>query len=101
MDEWPVRSGRFHRGPVVVEEQPRCASARCNLAQKFAAEFGIEDLRNWLVDDPEEEQFEEAYAPWPLRLWLIGSDGKVRYAAEPKQCSYDHAVTHLVGLLGL
>lgn len=105
MDEWPLRSGRFNRGrgAVIVEEQPTSAAERCALAEKFAADFlqgetgGVE----LLVDNPETgDLFENAYAPWPLRLFLI-KDGKMEWIAQPKDCSYDGSVVQLMRLLQL
>jgi hypothetical protein len=106
MDEWPLKSARFNggRGPIVVEKQPTTASERCTLARQFARDFGL-DLSDsnfeFLVDDPEQgEPFEKAYAPWPLRLYLI-CDSRVEWIAEPRDCSYDDAVSELMRLLNV
>jgi hypothetical protein len=56
-----------------------------------------------LIDDPElGEPFEKAYAPWPLRLYLI-RDGVVSngLAAQPKDSSFDLAVGELMKMLKL
>jgi len=106
MDEWPLQSARFNqgRGPVVVEKQPTTASERCALARKFARDFAMslsESSYEFLVDDPETgDQFEKAYAPWPLRLYLI-CDSTIEWIAEPRACSYDDAVSELIELLNL
>lgn len=105
MDEWPLRSGRFNqgRGAVIVEEQPTSATGRCALAEKFTADFlqgetgGVE----LLVDNPETgDLFEKAYAPWPLRLFLV-KGGTMEWIAQPKDCSYDESVGQLMRLLQL
>jgi hypothetical protein len=105
MDEWPLMSARFNkgRGPVVVEKQPTRLSERCALAQRFADDFDISLDADWsfdfLVDDPEGgDMFEQMYAPWPLRLYLI-SGSTIEWIAEPKACSYDEAVSELLAIL--
>jgi hypothetical protein len=109
MSEWPVRSARFNRGrgPVVVEKQPTKASERCELACRFASDFDIPidssttSPLELLVDNPElGDPFEEAYAPWPLRLYVIRG-GVVEWIAQPKNCSFDLAVIELMKLLKL
>lgn len=106
MDEWPVLSGRFNRGhgPVIVDEQPTKASDRCALARRFTHEFDMKlDGADYevVVDDPEKgEPFEKAYAPWPLRLYLVRGD-VIEWIAEPRACSYDDAVAELLQMLNL
>lgn len=104
MDEWPLHSARFNkgRGPVVVEKQPRFASERCHLARKFVEDFELNlSSSEFLVDDPEQgEPFEKAYAPWPLRLYVI-CDSKIEWIVEPRDCSFDDAVTELMQLLNI
>jgi hypothetical protein len=106
MSEWPVRSARFNRGrgPVVVKKQPTKATERCELARRFADEFDIpidSGPMELLVDDPElGEPFEVAYAPWPLRLYVIRG-GVVEWIAQPKNCSFDVAVVELMKMLKL
>ena len=108
MDEWPIRSGRFNRGrgPIIIEKQPSTSEERCQLAKKFAEDFDLKldiapDNVEFLVDVCErQDPFERAYAPWPLRLYLI-RDGALQWIAQPKQCSYDDAVAELVGRINL
>lgn len=107
MDEWPLQSGRFNRGrgPVVVEKQPTTVEERCALAQQFARDFEM-DLSGsnfeFLIDDPEKgEPFEQNYAPWPLRLYVISGESKMEWIAEPKDCSYDDAVVELMQILNI
>jgi hypothetical protein len=107
MSEWPVRSARFNRGrgPVLVEKQPTKSSERCELARRFASDFDISidssGPLELLVDNPElGDPFEEAYAPWPLRLYVI-RDGVVEWIAQPKNGSFTLAVVELMKLLKL
>jgi hypothetical protein len=106
-DEWPISSSRFNgdEGPVNVP-QPKSTEERCDVARQFARRFvkgdGAERIK--LLVDPllprdgerlQSEQklvepFEEAFAPWPLRLYVV-QDGKLLYKAQPDSCSYDIA----------
>ncbi len=62
---------------------------------------GAECSFEYLVDDPEGgDVFEQMYAPWPLRLYLI-SGSTIEWIAEPKACSYDEAVSELLATLNL
>lgn len=102
IDEWPVRSARFNHGhgPVLVQ-QPVRHEERCDLARNFANDFLGTHVEDVLVDDPElGDPFEKAYAPWPLRLYLV-EKGEMRWIAEPRDCSFDDAVSHLMKLLKL
>ena len=109
LSEWPVTSARFNRGkgPVLIQEQPATADDRCDLARKFAKHFEMSLERNknnhvqLVVDDPEQgDPFEQEYAPWPLRLYLI-KDQKLEWIAQPKDCSYDEALQELLVRLGM
>ena len=106
MDEWPVSSGRFNRGrgPVRVEHQPQTAMERCALARQFMTDFDItiQDNVQFLVDDCDrQDPFEKTYAPWPVRLYLIGDDGVLQWFSSPKDCSHDEDVTTLIAMLDL
>ena len=48
-----------------------------------------------------QDPFEKAYAPWPLRLYLIVRDGKIEWISKPKDSSYDEAVADLMRMLNL
>jgi hypothetical protein len=95
LDEWPISSGRFNRGrgPVHVS-QPKSAEERIQVARTFLGNYDLgETLEESskmvvVVDDPAHNAFEKAYAPWPLRLFVI-VNGKMEWIAQPKDCSYD------------
>ena len=99
-DEWPISSARFNagRGPVCVA-QPKRNAERCQLARRFASDFGLEGLP-LLVDAAEgadADAYERAYAPWPLRFHGVvggaeaGSSATIDMVAHPKDCGYDIA----------
>jgi len=94
-----VRSARFNRTagrpsalPVCVT-QPKTLAARCLLAHNFAADFGIS--MPVLVDDPTTDAFDNAYSPWPLRLYLVRRDGTLGWIAEPEGCSFEGVLGQL------
>lgn len=69
MDEWPINSARCNgdRGPVNVL-QPTTDAERCNLARTFRTSFGF---RVPMVVDPASNPFDEDFAPWPLRFYIL------------------------------
>ena len=96
-DEWPISSSRFNAGRgVVCVAQPKRNAERCELARRFAADFGLESLP-LLVDAAEGEDadaYERAFAPWPLRFHgVVGDAGAATLGmvAHPKDCGYDIA----------
>ena len=93
-DEWPISSGRYNqgRGPVHVK-QPTTSMERVRVAQQFLKDYNIPVGNRLQVacDSPEKgNPFEQSYAPWPLRLYVIES-GKMCYIAQPRDCTYDVA----------
>lgn len=84
-DEWPIRSSRYMPNQEIVDvRQPRLISERVVLAQGFVKSFDLEPEMKVLVDDPEQGNlFEKAYAPWPIRIYVI-----------KKRCHAIHQFTH-------
>ena len=62
-DEWPISSSRYTPDNKIVSvRQPKIASERVQLAQRFAEAFGLGSEMKVLVDDPEKSNpFESAY----------------------------------------
>jgi len=77
-------------------DQPRTLDARLALARRFAGEYGV--TTPLLVDDPADEAFERAYAPWPLRLYVVRGTN-VAWIAEPDGASYELSVAALRDML--
>jgi len=81
-DEWPIRSSRSvpNSQPVCIP-QTKSIDQRKSAAQQFVNDF---DLKFPLVmDDPQTNQFEKEYAPWPLRIYIIDENKILRYLAFP------------------
>lgn len=99
MDEWPVSSGRFTKtGKPVLVNQPKTLQDRCLLAEDFTREYNFH--LETFVDLPEAgDPFEKAYAPWPLRFFLIGPDNCLAFVSEPIEGSSDAAFTRLLQML--
>ncbi len=51
--------------------------------------------------DPVHNPFDAAYAPWPLRFYVL-SGGSIAYFAQPKDCSYSLTALReaVLGVLG-
>lgn len=94
-DVWPISSARYsHDGKPVQVTTPGSDLARCKLASDFARDYKVSSRWSIFVDTVEAgNPFEKAYAPWPLRFYILVRDtnGVVRVAfkAQPKNASYD------------
>lgn len=85
-DQWPISSSRFNpSGKPVIYNQPKTNEERLAIAKDFICEF---DFRIPIVIDDITNLFEEVYACWPLRFYII-KDGILVYKAQPKNCTYD------------
>lgn len=79
-DEWPLGDVESHRQPQSQEE-------RNKLAQKFQDKYVIKsegvvsDIP--VLIDSMENHFQEAYAVWPERFFIIDSCGKLAHISEP------------------
>ena len=74
---------------IVSVNQPRLVSERVALAQKFVATFGLGPEMAVVVDDPTRgNPFQSAYAPWPIRIYVI-ENGKMQYISAPENCAHD------------
>lgn len=88
-DEWPISSSRYMpKNEIVDVKQPRIAFERVALAQKFINTFDLGPEMKVLVDDPTKNAFQSAYAPWPIRIYVI-ENGKMEYISAPTNCSHD------------
>ena len=114
LDEWPISSSRYMPNDSVVSVvQPKLASERVALAQRFVKTFELGSDMKILVDDPEKGNlFEVAYgkflfamshlvslttrlplsyhisAPWPIRLYVI-ENGVMQFISSPTECTHD------------
>ena len=68
--KWFTRAATDVHDPTTLDER-RAVAQRCNAA----LEYGIPTLADDLDDS-----VNKAYAAWPTRLYLIGTDGNVAYA---------------------
>lgn len=87
-NEWPISSSRANGGRGVVSiDQPTSNKERCEVAQQFQGDFSFTIP---LVVDPVENPFDKAYAPWPLRFYVL-HNGHVTYVAQPSAGRFDVA----------
>ncbi len=92
-DEWPVNSARYNpSGKAVAIKQPKSKEERVEVCETFLETFGIEDRGKLqvVVDGPEAGAFERAFAPWPIRMYIV-EDGIMQLISEPTECSHDVA----------
>ena len=59
--------------PTTIEER-RAVAQRCNAALEYGVPTLVDDL---------DDSVNKAYAAWPTRLYLIGTDGLVLYESGP------------------
>lgn len=84
-DEWPISSARYNNGKPVIYNQPRSMKERLAIANAFVSNYNI---RVPVVCDQMDNAFEEAFAPWPFRFYII-EDGKLALKPQPRNCAYD------------
>ena len=97
MDEWPISSGRYNKDKVPVSyTQPKSTEERKKIVQDFIGNMNLQ--MPVLLDVVEKgDQFEQHFAPWPLRFYVIKksveSNGKreLVYLPSPRNCTYDLA----------
>ena len=88
VDEWPISSSRFaHDGNAVAVQAHKTLADRAEAARSFKDAF---KFRMPLLLDGIENGFEAAYAPWPIRFFII-QDGEVLLVSEPKSAEIDIA----------
>lgn len=93
-DEWSIHSSRSTIDGLPVEiKQPITLDERVTIAKNFVDSYGMNNFR-LLVDNPEKgpnsidgDLFEKAFAPWPLRYYILG-DGLVQWIASPSDGSF-------------
>ena len=83
-DEWPISSARWcpNQRPVRYN-QTRTIDERLNVAKDFISNFNVR--MPVLIDRPEENLFEQLYAPWPVRIYLLDANHRLVYKAEPSE----------------
>lgn len=82
-DEWPIGS-RYQYA------QPRSLQARRDVARDFVRETGYKlpvVLDAIGVAGVADNGFESAYAPWPIRFYVI-YNGRLEWIAQPEACSF-------------
>jgi hypothetical protein len=77
-DQWPISSGRWNngRGPVIYD-QPKSLEERLAVVTDFCSVF---QPTIPIIVDTMSNEFERAYASWPLRLYVL-HQGKMAFIA--------------------
>jgi len=77
-DEWPIGK------TISFCSQPKKLQDRCVLAKKFVDDNQLEFP---MMVDTMENQFDETFAAWPLRFYVI-QNGKLVFKAQPNVQEY-------------
>jgi len=79
-DEWPICSSRCSPGgKKVTYNQPKSIQERISVAKDFMDALQIKIP---MIVDTMDNSFEDLYAAWPLRAYII-RDGRIVYKAQP------------------
>lgn len=89
VDEWPV-------GDKLQITQPTSAAERCSIARAFAKQY---ELRMPMLVDTIDNSFNQTFAAWPIRFFII-HEGRMAYIAQPDlHNTYDAILPELRGFL--
>jgi len=79
-DEWPICSSRCSpNGKPIRYFQTKTIQDRITVAKEFIQAF---QLKIPLIVDNIHNSFENLYAPWPLRIFIV-ENGILKYKAQP------------------
>jgi len=88
-DEWPF-------GPTLSFcNQPKTIQERCELASDYVSTYGCQIS---MLVDTMENQFENVFAAWPLRYYVI-QNGRLAVKAQPDSCDYTYSINELASWL--
>lgn len=79
-DEWPIGSSVVIEQHKTIEDRSEACAQCCDAL----------NIRLPTVLDSIENDFNNTYACWPLRFWLI-DQGVIEHVAMPKEGAYDPA----------
>jgi len=87
-DEWPVGDGY---GGLKGFKQPKTLEQRIAVAKEFVGDFtyGVP-----MVVDTMSNQFDNAFASWPVRYYILHK-GRIYYKAQPNAEEYTYSVEEL------
>jgi len=88
IDEWPVGDGY---GTLKGFKQPKTIEQRIAVAKEFVGDFtyGVP-----MVVDTMTNQFDNAFACWPVRYYILNK-GHIYYKAQPNAEEYTYSVEEL------
>jgi hypothetical protein len=83
-DEWPISSSRWCSDDKPIRyNQTRTLDERLRATTDFRRDFQIE--MPLVIDRPDSNLFEQYYAPWPVRIYLIDREHRLIYKAQPSE----------------
>jgi hypothetical protein len=99
-DEWPIGNAYSHGVLPCVAKQPKTTRERRAVVDEQLLPFlrreapallpsdatadatANANAPIWLIDPPETHLFEDVYAPWPIRFYIVHK-GRMHFIAEP------------------
>jgi len=83
-DEWPISSARWSptQRPILYN-QTHTIEDRLAVAKDFIRDFNFPIPV--VLDRPDENLFEKAYASWPVRIYVLDGNYRLTYKAQPSE----------------
>lgn len=93
-DEWPIGSSVKYNQTKSFEDRRKAAS-ECHQALKMKPLSMFIDVP---LNGACEGDFENKYAPWPIRMYLIDATKKILHIADPQAAAFTLApIAELLG----
>ena len=99
-DEWPICSARWSpTDKPIVYNQTQTIEERLSVAKDFIRDFQFPIPV--VIDKPDENLFEKLYAPWPVRIYILDSDCRLTYKAQPSETMLElnELIAHLQSMM--
>jgi hypothetical protein len=88
-DTWPINSTRCS-GPGNTILTPKTLEERRSVARRCVDALRLEGTVPVLLDGMD-DAFLETYAAWPIRLFGIGTSGRIERIANPRDATFELA----------
>ena len=101
-DEWPICSTRWSPTQMPIKyNQTHTIEERLAVTKDFIRDFDFQ--MPVVIDKPEENLFDQLYASWPLRIFVIDKDHRLTYKAQPSETMLElkELIEHLESIIKL
>ncbi len=86
-DEWPI--GNQYNPTVPAVYQHKTIKDRIKIAKQFLHDFDMKSPHLTVVCDDMKNEFDQNYAAWPFRFYIINPQGQIALKAQPKVGIYE------------